>query len=100
MRFPTIKAIKPGFLRIGFSKNEHGFALLFLESKEYEEPGTTKEENEESLKDLKPLFAFEVSNAEQAETIGKSIIDFAKRIKELEKEDKNDNENAGSGSES
>ena len=48
MRFPTIKAIKPGFLRIGFSKNEHGFALLFLESKEYEEPGTTREESEGS----------------------------------------------------
>ena len=96
MQFPTLKAIKPGFLRMAFSKNERGFALLFLESKEYKEPGTTKEE---SLKDLKPLFAFEVSNAEQAETIGKSIVDFAKRMKELEKEDKNGNEDAGSGSE-
>lgn len=98
MQFPTLKAIKPGFLRLAFSKNERGFALLFFESKEYEEPGTTKEEYEMSLKNLKPLLTFEVSNAEQAENIGKSIVNFAKRMKELEKEDKNGNEDAGSGS--
>ena len=78
MNIPTIKAIKPGYARTGFAKNERGYAVILFESKNCATPGTTIEER---IGDLTPVVALEMTDAEQAHNIGTAILLTAERIR-------------------
>ena len=83
MKIPTINAIKPGYIRTGFSKNERGnYAVILWESKNYATPGATVEER---IEDLTPIVALEMTDAEQAHNIGTAILLTAERIRADEK---------------
>lgn len=85
MKIQTINAIKPGYVRTGFSKNERGnYAVILFESKNYATPGT---EVEERMKDLTPIVALEMTDAEQAHNIGTAILLTAERMRAAEERD-------------
>lgn len=78
MEILTVKAIKPGHARTGFSKNERGYVVILFESKKYATPGTTVEER---MEDLTPVIALEMTDAEQAHNIGTAILRTAERMR-------------------
>ena len=85
MKIPTINAIKPGYVRTGFSKNERGnYAVILFKSKNYATPGT---EVEDRMEDLTPLVALEVTDAEQAHNLGTAILLTAERMRADEEKD-------------
>lgn len=90
MKIPTINAIKPGYIRTGFAKNERGnYAVILFESKNYATPGTPIEER---MEDLTPVVALEMTDAEQAHNLGTAILLTAERMKA-------DEERSGDGDE-
>ena len=78
MEILTVKAIKPGYVRTGFMKGENGNALVLFESKNYATPGTTVAE---SVVDLTPIIALEMTDAEQAHNLGTAILLTAERMR-------------------
>lgn len=80
MKIPTINAIKPGYVRTWFSKNERGnYAVILFESKNYATPGTIM--IEERIEDLTPVVALEMTDAEQAHNLGTAILLTAERMR-------------------
>ena len=85
MKIPTINAIKPGYVRTGFSKNERGnYAVILFKSKKYATPGT---EVGDRMEDLTPLVALEMTDAEQAHNLGTAILLTAERMRADEEKD-------------
>lgn len=78
MEIMTVKAIKPGYMRTGFLKGENGNALVLFEAKNYATPGTTVAE---SVADLTPIIALEMTDAEQAHNLGTAILLTAERMR-------------------
>ena len=78
MEILTLKAIKPGYMRTGFMKGGNGNALVLYESKNYITPGTAVEE---SVADLTPIIALEMTDAEQAHNLGTAILLTAERMR-------------------
>ena len=84
MKILTVKAIKPGYVRTAFMKNERGYAVVLCKSKNYATPGTTVEERKE---DITPIVALEMTDAEQAHNLGTAILLTAERMRADEEKD-------------
>ena len=82
----TVKAIKPGYVRTAYMKNERGYAIVLCKSKNYATPGTTVDERKE---DITPIIALEMTDAEQAHNLGTSILIAAERMRADEERGKN-----------